>query len=283
MLVVADQVPFGVGGKRRLASPRKPEENCNIAAGADVRRAVHRKHTLQRQQEIQHRKDRLLDFPGIACAADNGQPFPEIDKDKCFRTCAIHHGRGLKPRRRDHGKFRHVMSQCILTPNLQEHGARKQTVPRLLRDDADGQAVLRVGAREAVLHEDIAPLQVALQARQQRAEILAGDGPVVLAPPDFLLRGLLAHHEFVGRGARRVFAGVHHQRSQVRKTALGTENALLIERRRRQIPVGPPQIHQSMVGEAVGAGQLPCLFYRGRLHVEVDIHCQSLTSLRSPR
>src|SRR5208337_1774810 len=100
---------------------------------------------------------------------------------------------------------------------------------------------------------------------------------------DFLLGGLLAYHELVGRGARCVFARVHHERSQVRETALGTENALLIECRRRQIPVGTPQIHQPMVGEAVGTGQLPCLFDRGRLHVEVDVHCQSLTSLRSPR
>src|SRR5208337_3391711 len=112
------------------------------------------------------------------------------------------------------------------------------------------------------------------------AEVLAGDRPVVLAPPDLLFGGLLAYYELVGGGARRVFAGVHHQRSKVRETALGTENALLIKRRRRQIPVGTPQVHQPMVGEAVGTGQPPRLSYRGRLHVEVDVHNQSLTSLR---
>src|SRR5271157_5484172 len=36
MLVVADQASLGVGGKRRLAGARKPEENCHIAVGADV-------------------------------------------------------------------------------------------------------------------------------------------------------------------------------------------------------------------------------------------------------
>ena len=283
MLVVADQVALGVGGKRRLAGARESKENCHIAAGADVGRAVHGEHALQRQQEIQDRKDGLLDFSGVVGAANDGQPFPEIDNDERFRTRAVHHGRGLKRGRRDHGEFGHVPPQRILTPNLQEHGARKQTVPRLLRDDADGEGVLRVGPGVAVLHENIAALQVALQARQQGAEILAGDGPVVLAPPDLLLGGLLAYHELVGRGARGVFAGVHHQRSEVRETALGTENALLVKRRRRQVPVGAPQIHQPMVGEAVGTGQLPCLFYCGRLHVEVDVHSQSLTSLRSPR
>ncbi len=283
MLVVANQMPLGVGGKRRLAGARKPEEDGDIAVGADVGRAVHGEHALQRQQEIQDGKDRLLDFAGIAGAADDRQPFAEIDNDEGFRTRAVHHGRGLKPGRGDHGEFRHVPPQCILTANLLEHGARKQAVPGFLRDDADGQAVLGIGTRDAVLHENVATLQVALQARQQRAEILAGEGTVVLAPPDLLLGGLLAHHEFVGRGARRVFAGAHHQWPKVRQAALGAENALLIQRRRRQIPVDAPQIHQPMIGQAVSTGQLPCLLYRGRLHVEVDVHSQSLVSLRSPR
>src|SRR5664279_3194473 len=122
-----------------------------------------------------------------------------------------------------------MVLKCVFAVDLQEHGARKQAVPRLLRDDADGKAVLRVCAGKAVLHENVATLQVALQARQQGAEILAGEWPVVLSPPDLVFCGLLAHDEFVSRGTSSMFAGAHHQRSQVRETALGTENALLVE------------------------------------------------------
>ena len=42
--------------------------------------------------------------------------------------------------------------------------AREQTVPGLLRDDANGQAVLGICSRKAVLHENVSPLQIALQA-----------------------------------------------------------------------------------------------------------------------
>ena len=57
--------------------------------------------------------------------------------------------------------------------DLQEHGAREQAVPGLLRDDADGQAVVGVGAGVAILDENVAALQIALQAGQQRVEVLA--------------------------------------------------------------------------------------------------------------
>lgn len=66
----------------------------------------------------------------------------------------------------DHGEFRYVVLQGIVIPDFQKHGARKQAVPRLLSDDPDRQAVFRIRAREAVLHENVAPLQVALQPGQ---------------------------------------------------------------------------------------------------------------------
>ena len=48
--------------------------------------------------------------------------------------------------------------------DLHEHVAREQAVPGLLGDDADGHAVVRIGAGVAVLHEDVAALQEALHA-----------------------------------------------------------------------------------------------------------------------
>ena len=121
-------------------------------------------------------------------------------------------GEARKPGAADDGELRHVLLELVLVADLQEHGAREQAVPGLLGDDADGQAVLGIGAGVAILHEDVAALQVALQARQQRAEVFAGEGPVVLAPPDAVFGGLLADHELVGRGARGVLAGVDQHR-----------------------------------------------------------------------
>ena len=53
---------------------------------------------------------------------------------------------------------------CFAAADLHEHGAREQAVPGLFGDDADGQAVFRVGAGVAILHEHVAALQEGLQA-----------------------------------------------------------------------------------------------------------------------
>ncbi len=108
-----------------------------------------------------------------------------------------------------------MLFEVVLIVRLQEHRARKQAVPRLLRDDANRHGVFGVGAGKAILHKDVAALKVALQARQQRAEVFAGKRAVVGAPPDAVFGGLLAYNEFVRRGARRVLARVHQHRPQM--------------------------------------------------------------------
>ena len=175
------------------------------------------------------------------------------------------------------------MLQHVVAVNLGKHRPRKQAVPCLLRDDADRQTVLLVGARVAVLHKDVAALQISLQPRQQRTEAFAGERPVVGAPPDFVFGRLLAYHELVGRRACRVLAGIDYQRTKVRQAPFGAEDALLIQRRRRQVPVDAPQVGQPMVLQAVAAGQLSGLIDCGRLDIEIDVHTHSLTSLWSPR
>ena len=91
--------------------------------------------------------------------------------------------------------------------------------------------------------------------REQRAELLGAEGPVVLAPPDVVFGGVLADDELVGRGARRVLAGVDHQRAQVRDARLAAEHDLLVQRRGRQVPVDAVQVRQAVVLQAVDAGQ----------------------------
>jgi len=81
--------------------------------------------------------------------------------------------------------------------DLHEHVAGEQAVPGLLGDDADGQAVIGIGAGIAILHEHVAVLQEPLHTREQRAELIAAEGPVVLAPPDVFLGGMLLDDELV--------------------------------------------------------------------------------------
>ena len=68
VLVVADEVPLGIGGERRLAGSGEAEEDRHVAAVAHVGRAVHGQHAFQRQQEIQHGEDGLLDLAGVAAS-----------------------------------------------------------------------------------------------------------------------------------------------------------------------------------------------------------------------
>jgi hypothetical protein len=107
------------------------------------------------------------------------------------------------------------MVQLVMAPDFQKHGAGKQAVPCFLRDDADRETVIEVCARETVLHENIAPLQVALQTGEHSAEARAGEWPVVLAPPDLVFGGMFAHNELIGSGTGGVLAGVDHERSEV--------------------------------------------------------------------
>ena len=237
---------------------------------------MHGQHAFQRQQEVEHGEDGLLDFAGVIRAADNGQALAEIEDDEGVGAGAVHHGRSQEARHGDHGEFRHVLLQRVLIADLQEHGARKEAVPGLLGDDADGHGVLGIGPGIAVLHKDVAALQVSLQARQQRAEVFAGERTIVGAPPDALFRGLLAHHKLVGRRARRVLAGVHQHRSQVGQAALGAKHNLLVERGRAQVPVRAPQIHQAVVLQPVVTRQNSGFFGSRGNDVKINVHNEFL-------
>ena len=53
VFVIANQSPGGIAGQCGLAGPREPEEQCRVAAGADVRGAMHRQHSLQWQGVVE--------------------------------------------------------------------------------------------------------------------------------------------------------------------------------------------------------------------------------------
>ena len=71
VLVVADQPAIRIARQRRLAGAGQAEEERGVAGLADVGRAVHREHALQRQQVVEDREDRLLVLAGVAGAGDD--------------------------------------------------------------------------------------------------------------------------------------------------------------------------------------------------------------------
>ncbi len=55
-------------------------------------------------------------------------------------------------------------AEFLVAGRLDEHILGEQRVPGILGDDPDRQAVVRIGAAIAVLHEQVAALQEALQS-----------------------------------------------------------------------------------------------------------------------
>ena len=249
----------------------------------DVRRAVHREHALERQQVVEDGEDRLLDLAGVARPPDDPELLPEVEDDERLRPRPVRHRVRLESGGGDDREVGDVAPRLLHRRVLEEHRAGEEAVPGLLGDDPDRQPVLGIGPAVDVLHEDVAALEVAAEPGVERAEALGVEGPVVLAPPHVLLGRLLAHHELVGGGAGGVLAGVHHERALVAELPLGAVDRLLVEGGGGQVPVDPAEVGEPVVLEAVEARHRPRLLHRGRLDVEVDVHAQSLTSLRSPR
>jgi len=166
---------------------------------------------------------------------------------------------------------------------LEQHITHEEAVPGHLGNDADREAVLGVRPGEQILHEDVTALQIAGQTRQQGAELLRAEGPVVLPPPDLVLGGAFLDDELVGGGAAPVLAGIDNQRTEMADVAFGTMDGLLVQSSARQVPVCAADAIEAVVVQTVIAGVFERQFSRRRADVEVNVHAQSLTSFRSPR
>jgi hypothetical protein len=107
-------------------------------------------------------------------------------------TSAVFLGDGVEAGSVDDRESRLVLLEASGVRFLDEHVAREQTVPRQLRDHADGKLIALVRACLAVLDEQILALQVGGEPCAQRIVALNGKRLVDLAPPDLLIaRGLL--------------------------------------------------------------------------------------------
>ena len=89
MLVVADEVPLRIGGKRGLARAAEAEEQRR-RAGLFVRRgrAVHREHAALRREVVRDGEHALLHLAGVFGAEDDEFPVLEAEVDARRRAHA---------------------------------------------------------------------------------------------------------------------------------------------------------------------------------------------------
>ena len=146
VLVVADQPAVRVGRQGGLPRAGEPEEERRVAALADVGGAVHGKDSPGGQKEVERREDRLLDLAGVRGAADQHDPFREVDDDEGAGVGAVPRGIGLHGGGVIHDE---IGIEAVLLPGFepQEHVVGEEVVPRALGDHAHVDPVAPVRPR----------------------------------------------------------------------------------------------------------------------------------------
>jgi hypothetical protein len=236
VLVVADQRPLGVGRERRLPRPGEAEEDRDVVVVADVRGAVHREDARERKPVVHQREDRLLDLARVERAADQHLLPRRVQDDERPRARPVRLRVGLEAGRVQHERVGLEAAQLVLG-RVDEHRPREERVVRAGRDDADGDALLRVGARERVDDVDVAAAEVRRHLLAQTLEVLLRDLRVDVAPPDPLLRARLTDDELVLRRAARVLARVDRERAALGDAGIAARERVLVQLRRRRVPV----------------------------------------------
>ena len=247
MLVVADQVPLRDRprasscpcrrGRRRAPtlpwSPTFAEQCIGSTPSSGSRSFI-------------TREDRFLDLARVPGAADQHLGARRVEADERLAARAVL-GR-VRPSTA--GACRMSASgSCVAQLDLgrlDEERLREQRVPGAVGDDADAEAVRRVGARERVDDVEVAPLEVRDDLLAQALEMLLGDLRVDVAPPDAPLRAGLADDELVHRRAARVPARVDDQRPAFGEVGVALHERVLVEQRRGRLPV-----HAAAGGDSV--------------------------------
>ena len=132
---------------------------------------------------------------------------------------AVRLGVGLERGRVQDERLRLEDAQLVLG-RVDEHRPREERVVGVVRDDADGDPLLRVGAGERVDDVEVAVAEVRDDLLAQPLEVLLRDLRVDVAPPDPVLGARLADDELVLRRAAGVLAGVDGERAAFGEPAL---------------------------------------------------------------
>ena len=256
VLVVADEAALGVGGKRRLAGAGESEEERHVARGAHVGGAVHGEDAAIGQQVVEDGEGGLLHFAGVAGAADQHDALLEIDDDAGFRVGAVLGGAGLEIGREEDGELRRVIAG-FLRVGPDKKLAREEIVPGELADHADGHAVFRVGADEAILHIDVVTLPEGHHFGIQAVEVGFGERLVDVAPLHVGVGGLVAYDEFVLGRTPRELAGADDKRAAAGEISFPALDGMFQQLRRTEVPVRDIEVAEPLLLEAVTAGPDP--------------------------
>ena len=235
VLVVADEHAIRIARQRRLAGAREAEEQRDVARRPDVGRTMHRQHALQRQDVIQDREDRFLHLARVARPADQHELLREADRDHDVGVDAVALGIRFEARRVDHRELGRGFAGRLRI--VDEQVAAEETVPRVLGDDADRQAVGGIGAGIHILHEQILTVQGPQQFRVQHVELRRLHRPVRLAPLDLAIARRFADDELVVGRAAGVRPGAARERTRGGDQAFLPAHRFFVERRRSEIPV----------------------------------------------
>ena len=246
MLVVADQGPGRIRGKRRLSGPGQAEEDGGVAVGADIGRAMHRQDALGGKQVVEHREDRLLDLAGIVGAADQDQALGEVEHHEDFAPRPVDLGDRLHPGGVKHRELGHEIG-ALLVAGQQEHVADEEAVPGLLGHDPHRQPVGGVGPRVDILDEDLAPLEERQHPLADDVEMRLVDPVVDRPPPDVARRSGFVDDELVLRRPAGVHSGFGHEPAAEREPALSAPQPVLVERRDAGVPMGRGEIAQAVI------------------------------------
>ncbi len=262
VLVVADQRALGVGGERRLAGAGEAEEERHVVLVAPVvAAAVHGKDVLLGQQVVHHREDALLDLARVLRPADERHPAAEVEDDEGGRAGAVGGGIGGAARRvddREAGLEGRERRRILLAD---EHVLREEAVPRVFGDHAHRQPVSGIRTRVALEDEDVLAGEVGRELVVETVDLDAFERAVDFAPPDVLLAARLLGEELVVRRPPGVAAGERHERAGGTQAPLAAGDGVLVQLRRREVPVHPPQVVEAVLLEAVAAGKGAVCFH----------------------
>ena len=233
--------------------PGEPEEDGDRAVVVHVRRAVHREDALEREAVVHEREDRLLDLARVEGAADHDLRAGRVEDDERAAAGPVLVGLGRDGRRvQDERLDLHLLE--LVRRRVDEERLGEERVPRALGDDADGDPVRGVGAREGVDDVDVARAETLGDLVAQPLEGVLRDVGVDVAPPDPILGARLADDELVLRRAAGVDAGVHDQRAAFREAPVAVRERVRVELGRRRMPVDPAADEvDPVLGEALSA------------------------------
>ena len=181
---------------------------------------MHRQVAGFRQQEIQHAKNRFLDFTCILRAADEYGTFAEVDHYEGARCGTVY--------RWVCGHVRQVDDRPIgrkaragLGRGAQEHVLREQIVPGVGRHHPHADLQAFVGSGGQILHEQALACGAGFHQRFELVVVLGRHRLIDCAPVDLALGQGVSDGKFVfGRPAGE-FTGAGHQ------CALSAELALV--------------------------------------------------------